>query len=100
MSDEYIATFAGIELRSSLNPQSSTSTRPYMTLIAHRPTNQFNSVSSISFEIDEDVDLPTLLEQAVTPLILALGYEPASLHRCYIDAAADLLESAQLLQEP
>jgi hypothetical protein len=70
-----------------------------MLLSVSRPTTAYNAVSTISFDIHEDVDLPNLLEQAITPLILSLGYEPASLHRCYIEAAAQILESASLVKE-
>ena len=70
-----------------------------MTLTLTRTPNQFVAVSSISYDIDDDVDLPTLLEQAITPLILTLGYEPASLYRCYAEASSAIVESANLVKE-
>ena len=54
--------------------------------------DQFNAVSSVSIDIDEDATADVLVHQAIVPLLQVRGYHISSIKSALLEAAADIAE--------
>jgi hypothetical protein len=68
--------------------------------ISNLKTDEFNSVNSISFDVDESTTADALVHQVITPLLVSQGFHISSVKKAYQEAVEDITALEDSIKDP